>query len=113
MTAITGLTAAEIDALAGDGKLWGRLTWYQTNYDLSADPGGMGVRYLDATPTQINQTYSPILFNFPSGAWWQRRLLIPVPTGARNVDLLQRMDRTAGTNNDTYIDDIEFKIYRK
>ncbi|MEY9829821.1 hypothetical protein ABIA25_001636 [Sinorhizobium fredii] len=109
---VTGLSTAAIDAKIAAGDLWGVLAWWQTNFDGAADPGAGGIRFLDGTPTQINVTYGDVVAN-TNQVWRKRVLSAAAPTGARNIDALQRMDRTSGTNNDTYIDDISLVLYSR
>ncbi|MEY9098905.1 hypothetical protein ABIA24_001814 [Sinorhizobium fredii] len=109
---VTGLTTTQIDAKIASGDLWGSLTWWQTNFNGTDDPGTSGIRFLDGTPTQINVTYGDVVAN-ANQVWRKRFLSVSAPTGARNIDALQRMDRTSGTNNDTYIDDISLVLYSR
>lgn len=113
IASVTGLSTAEIDAKIAAGNLWAGVTWWQSNFDGTADPGGMGLRYLDGTPAAISTTYSGIV-DLDVGARWRRRThSVAAPATSRNLDVLQRMDRTSGTNNDSYIDDIAVQIYSR
>lgn len=113
----TGLTTTEIDAAAAANELWARVDWWQVNFN-NNDPGSMGIRMLNGTPTQISLTYSGLV-NIVTGAadglneWILRGLPVFVPSGARNIDAVIRNDRNAGTNNDAYFDDITLTFYKK
>lgn len=114
---VTGLTPTEIDDLAAEDDIWARIDWWQTNFN-NNDPGGMGIRMLDGTPSQISVAYSGLV-NIITGAadgqhaWILRGFPALIPSGARNIDCLIRNDRNSGTNNDAYFDDIVFTVYQK
>jgi hypothetical protein len=109
---ITGLSAGAIDTLTAAGNLWARVTWMQANFNGTDDNGGLGLRYLDATPTQLSLNYGAIISAGLNQHWRRRTHAVTADSGARNVDIVQRMDRTSGTNNDSYHDLIELTIYR-
>ncbi|MBH0113254.1 hypothetical protein I5E68_09880 [Novosphingobium sp. YJ-S2-02] len=113
IAAATGLSPSEIDTLIASGDIWANLRWWQSNYNGTADPGGCGIRYLDGVPAALSTTYSAIDDLGQALYWMKRSLSVAPDSGSRNIDLLQRMDRTAGTNNDTYIDDLELTIYTR
>ena len=117
IAAATGLTTAEIDALAASNSLWARVDWWQSNYD-NNDPGSMGIRMLNGTPSELSLSYSGLVTIVTGSVlggndWIMRGHVAPVPSGARNTDALIRTDRTAGTNSDSYFDDIKLTFYRK
>lgn len=111
---VTGLTTADIDAAATAGNLWARAGWQQRSFATGGDYGGMGLRMLNGAATQLDLQYSALIDTLPLAARWiPRSWPLRVPTSARSIDLILRADRLAGTNNDTYFDQIEFKIYKK
>ena len=114
---VTGLSTTDIDTAAAAGNLWARVNWWQNNYD-NSDPGSMGIRMLDGTPTQLSLTYSGLVAIVQTGTsggnrFELRGLPVLVPSGARNIDAVIRNDRTSGTNNDAYFDDITLTFYKK
>lgn len=113
ISTVTGLSTAAIDALIASDDIWIRANWWQASFDAINDTGSMGIRYLDATPTEISRVDGEQYAMSPSLTWVERGLSFATPAGSRNVDLLQRMDRTSGTNNDVYIDDISAVIYAR
>ncbi len=113
LTTITGLSGSQIDTLTAAGNLWGRVNWMQSNFDGSNDNGTLGIRYLDGTPTQLSINYGAIISAGLDQVWRRRTHAVTADNGARNIDVMQRMDRTSGTNNDTYTDNIELVIYTK
>ncbi|NII54415.1 hypothetical protein [Luteibacter sp. SG786] len=101
------------------GNAWVKARWWQASNDATSDPGGAGIRTLDATPTQLTEAYSgqqatPLSVT-GSGPypWWPRAFEAAAPSGTRNVDMLLKSTRTSGTNNDTYADDFSMVIYAK
>lgn len=109
---LTSKTPAEIDALASSNSIWARVDWAQTSYS-SSDAGGAGLRNLDNAGTSISETYSAIFATDPEKLWGARGFAKGLETGTEKIDVLLRMDRSAGTNNDAYVDDVEFAVYIK
>ena len=110
----TGLTGAQVDA----GNIWAKARWKQTSFDSLNDPGACGLRTLNASSAQIAQqvagvAYTPNSISTGPWYWYNRCLPIDLASGTRYLDALMRYDRTAGTNNDTYIDDVEVVVYRR
>lgn len=111
----TGLTGAELDLFSDQQKIWTRLDWWQVNYDPS-DPAGMGLRFRDGEGSELAVSYAALLTvttGAPQGQnnWILRGWpMVPVQ-GSRDVEVLIRSDRTSGTNNDGYFDDISMVAY--
>lgn len=113
LTTITGLSTGALDTLTAAGNLWGRAFWRQSNFNGTDDGSTLGIRWLDGTPTQLSVTYGAVTPTGFNQIWRRRTLGVLADSGARNIDALQRMDRTAGTNNDGYHDDLVLKIYTR
>ncbi|MXO63417.1 hypothetical protein [Qipengyuania oceanensis] len=109
----TGLSTGEIDSKIASGDLWATARWWQTNFDETADPGTMGIRYLNGTPTTLATNYGAVTFLGMNQYWMRRSLSAAANSGSRNIDILHRMDRTSGTNNDSYHDDVTLTIYAR
>lgn len=110
----TALQGGDIDA----GAIWAKVRWKQSSFDSAQDPGGMGIRLLDAAQAQLGLTYSGLAYvpNCANGGphyWYPRCLSLPVAAGSRYVDAVFRADRSSGTNNDHYVDDISMVLYRQ
>lgn len=113
LATITGLSTGAIDALTAAGNLWGRVNWMQANFNGIDDPSTLGIRYLDGTPTQLSLNYGATATDGMNQAWRRRTHAVSADSGARNIDVMQKFDRTAGTNNDGYHDQIELVIYTR
>lgn len=114
---VTGLSTTDIDTAAAAGGLWAKVRWWQTSFDTN-DPAGAGIRTLDGVPTQIAISYSTIDWTAYSDSgvtatWYPLAHSKAIESGARNVDVIQRHDRTSGTNSDGYQDDFSFVIYKQ
>jgi hypothetical protein len=106
------------DAAIDAGNAWVKARVWQANNDGMQDPGGIGIRTLDASSTQLSETYSGIAVTPLGNAagrypWWPRAFEVAAPNATRNVDILFKSTRTDGTNNDTYADDFSMAIYVK
>lgn len=113
LLAATGLTGAQLDAEIAAGA-WARVNWWQAGFGgADTDMCAMGVRFLDASSAQISLTYNGIFQIVPNLVWIYRGMPLAIPAGARYLDLVYRSDRSSGTNNDGYIDDIECAVYLK
>ncbi len=112
------LSAAGLnDATVDSGVAWAKLRWGQAAYS-DQDPGGMGVRSLDAGNVMLSTVYSPLAYTLGGGGasgpwyWYPRSVAVGLPVGARSLDVLYNAaSRTAGTNNDLYVDDVSLVIY--
>lgn len=110
----TGLTGAELDSLAAADDAWCVLKWQQKGYSSGGDNGGMGLRNVDGGGSEINTSYSAMIDTVPKYTRWIPRyhpLLIADST--RNMDVLMQSLREDGTNNDTYFDNIQVKVYHR
>lgn len=103
----SGLTAQDIDG----GNAWVNPGWVQNIFDSSSDPGAIGIRLLDVSQVEISTQYSPI-DSAGTQNWYRRYYPVSIPSGTRFIDILIRADRTIGTNNDAYFDDITCEIFR-
>lgn len=107
-----GMSSGELDS----GTAWAKIRWYQAAFD-NNDPGGMGIRTLNAALSTLATTYSPLVYTLGgTGAapyYWQHRCYpVAIPTNTRHIDALYNASgRTSGTNNDHYVDDIRVTIY--
>lgn len=110
----TGLSGGDVDS----GNIWAKVRWWQAGHNsATGDPAGMGLRTLNASDVSLGEVYSAIVHTpnsvSPYFPWYSRAFSAALPSGARSLDVLQRMTRSAGTNNDGWIDDISVTIYRK
>ncbi|WP_425915908.1 hypothetical protein [Pseudomonas sp. GWSMS-1] len=110
-----GLQVAELDS----GLMWAKVRWKQSAYS-DQDPGGMGLRMLNASAGTISTNYSPFAWTLGGGGapgpwyWQPRSFPVLVPPGTRSIDALYNASgRTSGTANDFYVDDIEVTVYSK
>ena len=89
------------------GKRAVQLQWMQAAYTATDDAAAMRIVFQNATGTVINSAASApqIIKN-----WTQRILNHPVPPGTRTIRVFMVMQRSSGTNNDGYIDDIALKL---
>lgn len=108
-----GVAASVLDA----GGAWVKLRWGQTAYS-DQDPGGMGVRALNASNGVLATTYSPLAYTLGGGGangpwyWFPRSVPVGLPIGTRSVDVLYNASgRTSGTSNDFYVDDVSAVVY--
>lgn len=113
LATVTGLSTGTIDTKIAAGDIWAVARWWQANFNGTDDPGSCGIRYLDGTPTTLSTTYSAVTDTDEGLKFMKRSLAVTPDSGSRNIDILQRMDRTSGTNNDSYIDDVELTIYAR
>lgn len=109
----TGLTAGDVDA----GGLWASVLWAQNNWS-GNDAGACGLRFLDGSGATLSESFGGIITADlkgnanGDGPWYRRSHAVDIPVGAREVDVLYRSDRSAGTNNDAYVDAIEVEVYQ-
>lgn len=110
----TGLSGGQVDA----GGIWAKVRWWQSSFNSSTDPAGMGLRTLTSTPTSQGEAYAGIAWTPNANGtsyypWYPRAFAHALPSGARNLDALIKVTRTSGTNNDGWIDDITVTVYRQ
>jgi hypothetical protein len=110
-----GISATDLDT----GALWAKIRWKQAAFD-NNDPGGMGLRMLNAAAGTISTTYSGLAYTLGSPGtggpfpWYPRSFPVSVPTLTRSLDALYNASgRTSGTNNDHYVDAISVVVYRQ
>ena len=96
---------------AGLTDPWVVVEWLQASYDGSTDPGGVGVRALDAGGTELGYFPSPEISVTPSQTWVRRSWSASLPAGTTQVDIVQHRTRTSGTNVDCYVDDIRATVF--
>lgn len=108
-----GLVGADVDA----GGLWAKVRWWQASFNSSEDPAGMGLRALNGSNASLSEAYSGIVWMPNSSGsyrpWYPRCFSADLPAGTRNLDALIKVTRTAGTNNDGWIDDVRVTVYKK
>lgn len=109
----TGLTGTQVDA----GGIWAKARWWQANFNSIDDSGGMGLRALDATSTQLTEAYSGIAITPNSSGsyrpFYPRCFAADLASGTRHLDSLIKTVRSSGTNNDSYFDDISVTVYQQ
>lgn len=103
---ITGLNQTELNA----ADITVKVVWRQASYN-ALDEATVGIRFLDATPTQLSENYAVSQASSPAQAWEQRSFTATKDATARYADILMKMTRNNGTNNDGYIDDIKVYVY--
>ena len=113
LTTVLGLSTAQIDALIAGGDLWTHVAWQQANFTGAADPGAMGIRYLNTTPAEISVDYADLDSLGVATTWYDRSHSMEAPAASRHVDVIVRSDRTSGTNNDSDFDSIEAYVYHR
>lgn len=106
---LTGLTEEELD----ESTMWARSDWWQSSFDGASDPGSVGLRFAASGGESVVERYAGIATTDPSHTWLPRGAALAKPLNARSVDALIRADRSAGTNNDAYFDDISLVVYRQ
>ena len=119
---LTGLSGAQVDGNVG----WAKIRWMMSSWrgqpTADDDPGYMGIRTLNSTPTQIALSTPGTLESAPFCLgtdtpavwfWYHRSHDYTLDSGTRYVDAYYRADRAAGTNNDYRVDNISMKLYFK
>lgn len=122
LLALTGLSGSDID----NNTAWAKIRWMMSSWrgqpTADDDPGVMGIRTLNSTPTQIALSTPGTLESAPhclgTGTpavwfWYHRSHDYTLDNGTRYVDAYYRADRSAGTNNDYRVDNISMKLYFK
>lgn len=106
---LTGLSGATLDA----SDVWVKARCWQSNFDALNDAGTIGVRTTDGSFVQTTLTYATSWTTAVAKLWYRRSIGIDVVANDRNVDVLLKADRTSGTNNDSYFDDVSLVVYVK
>lgn len=110
----SGMTQSELDA----SESWVKVRWQQSGYNQS-DAGSMGVRTVNSSLTETSLEYgnlNPLPFidgTIPYYIWQPLVKGLDISSGDEYVDVVYRADRTGGTNNDHYVDDVSVTIYQK
>jgi hypothetical protein len=100
------------------GSWWAVVEWMQSSFDSTADLGALGIRALSSDTTIIASGIAPSVWTPNSGAtgpwwWYTRRFGLELPAGTKYIEVVQRYDRTAGTNLDAYIDSITLTVFQR
>jgi RHS repeat-associated protein len=82
------------------------VAWRQ-NSSQYTDRGGLRVAFLNQAGAVISSSLSEIR---AESAWNNRQLTAFLPAGTRTIRLQMIMERTLGTSNDAYFDDIAVKL---
>jgi hypothetical protein len=98
-------------AFSAPAGAWVRVEWQQASWDGASDPGGVGLRALDAGQVQLAQALSSEATVTPSVTWVARSHSMPLPAGTEFIDVLQHRTRTVGANVDCYVDAIRVFVY--
>lgn len=107
-----GVSDTEIDA----GRCWVSVGFWQAGSSSDGVPGdraACGVRTKDGTGTAILETMAQDVYMTPTDVWVYRSLSAALTPGTRSVDVLQFMNRVAGTVLQGNIDDITMMVRRK
>lgn len=101
-------------ALVDDGSVWMVNSWLQGAFEGQTDTAVMGARYLTAADgelyllnrdrTVIRDAVGPDFFPRAVSAG-------ELPAATRKVDIIQRMRRYVGGNNDGYIDQMRSFLF--
>ncbi len=99
----SGITAQDLAAGAKVAfRAWQRaLTW-------NNDPGRIGIRFLDASQTEISSVFTDS--DFKNSTYVPKGLIRDIPTNAAYVDILLEGDLKSGGAVSTYFDDLEVSI---
>lgn len=110
-----GLPSGVLDS----GGAWAKVRWQQSAYS-DQDPGGMGLRALTSADATLDEQYSGSDWTpFGGGAsgpwyWYPRCYAMDLPANTRKLDAIYNAGpRTAGTNNDLYVDIITVTVYAR
>lgn len=90
---------------------WARIEWQQASWDAASDPGGCGLRALDASQAQLVYSPSGEASVSPAQTWLARAHSLALPASTAYLDAIQHRTRTVGANVDCYVDEIAVKIY--
>lgn len=93
-----GVNANDIDAGALNLVFGG----YQAGFSTQTDAGQITVRLLDASSTALNAVSTPSFFS--NATWTEQRGTTFLLPGTRHVSFEFVGTRTAGSNNDAYLD---------
>lgn len=107
-----GVSDTEIDA----GRCWVSVGFWQAGSSSDGVPGdraACGVRTKDDAGTVILETMAQDVYMTPTDVWVYRSLSVALTPGTRSVDVLQFMNRAAGTVLQGNIDDITMTVFRK
>ena len=91
----------DIDA----GSVTADLSWWQASYS-NSDKARVYLNWRDANGNSLGTLQGALQSQSPGQTWVIQSLNATVPAGARSARLYIEAERTAGANNDGYIDDI-------
>ena len=103
----SGLTQVELDSHAH----WVNVKWQQASYGgTDTDSASMGIAAMSGA-SELSRGYG-VMINLPSSQkWFVRSFSKTMDAGADAAKIIYRSDRSAGTNNDGYIDSISAVLY--
>ena len=101
--AIPGANTAEVDASQRAAKI----AWKQNSYEFS-DRASVRLIFLNGAGTVIGSAVNEIKAEYY--AWVPHERIVPLPALTRTIRVQMMMERTNGTNNDGYIDDITLTL---
>lgn len=104
-----GISLDDLDTLPS----WCVVEWAGATFATQADTHAVGLRFLAADQSTILESYAAEYAPNVAGSWVQRNYGLSIPTGTRYIDVLLKMDRLSGTNNDGYVDQVRASIYIK
>lgn len=98
------------------GVHWAGVRWQQTSSNVS-DPSACGFRMVSPSATEISLLMGAVV-TVPNVAgspwqWWTRKFHATIPANTQFIDTRLRFDRTVGTSNDGYIDDVSTTVYSR
>lgn len=108
-----GRARQRVSVSSGLTDPWVLVEWQQASYDGASDPGGVGVRALDSSGTELGYYPAPEVIVTPAQVWRYRSWSASLPAGTAQVDIVQHRTRTAGVNVDCYIDDIRATVFSR
>lgn len=105
------LIALGVPAPAIATTSWAKLRWAQASFS-ATDPGGSGIRLLDASDATISTNYAHLDWLPTALVWYKRSYPVALTSSSVKVDALYNASgRTGGTANDQYIDSYTMTVY--
>lgn len=100
------------EALVDSNDAFARLSWLQSSFD-TRDQATVTLEFFDAASGILGSVTPYALFASAEQVW--RRYspdLIQIPPLTRTIRIYMRFNRTSGTNNDGYVDDIQLDLWQ-
>lgn len=101
--AIPGANTSEVDA----GQRAAKVAWKQNSYQYS-DRASVRLIFLDQAGAVVGSAVNEIKAEYY--AWVQRERIVPVPALTRTIRVQMMMERTNGSANDGYVDDVALTL---